>query len=241
MKDDRGHGREHADLTGKRFGMLQVMWPAGRKFEGAQSRVVWQCACDCGKLHLVTGARLTSRHTASCGCFRVISGVTHAIHGESRKHKRSKEYQAFVQARGRCNRPTHEKWKYYGGRGIRFLFNSFPEFLAEIGRAPSPSHSLDRINTNGNYEKGNVKWSTRSEQMFNRRPYSRNINNRPNLAGQVFTWLTARWPEGTKAHNTIWLCSCTCGNLAHVSAGNLKNGHTRNCGCGKRGKCPIPA
>ena len=78
--------------------------------------------------------------------------------------------------------------------------------------------------------------------MLNRRPYSINIKKRPDLTGCVFTWLTAHWSEGTKGHHTIWMCSCVCGKLTHASAGNLKNGHTRSCGCGKRGnKCPIPA
>ena len=155
---------------------------------------------------------------------------------------KSPEYLAYMRAKKRCTNPKSDKYAYYGGRGIQFKFESFIEWFAELGKRPTPGHTPDRIDPNGHYEKGNVKWSTRSEQMLNRRPYSINIKKRPDLTGCVFTWLTAHWSEGTKGHHTIWMCSCVCGKLTHASAGNLKNGHTRSCGCGKRGnKCPIPA
>lgn len=47
--------------------------------------------------------------------------------------------------------------------------NSYPAFLAHVGRRPSPKHSIDRIRVNGNYEPGNVKWATDTEQSRNRR------------------------------------------------------------------------
>jgi hypothetical protein len=63
-------------------------------------------------------------------------------------------------------------YRYYGGRGIKFLFTSFEQFLAELGPRPS-GMSLDRIENDGNYEPGNVRWATRSEQVQNRRFYDR--------------------------------------------------------------------
>jgi hypothetical protein len=90
---------------------------------------------------------------------------------ENPKYKRP-EYQAYFDAKVRCNNPTHRLWKYYGGRGIKFLFTSFEQFFEEIGPRISPVHSLDRKNNDGNYEPGNVKWSTKSEQVSNRRPYT---------------------------------------------------------------------
>jgi NUMOD3 motif len=77
-----------------------------------------------------------------------------------------REYRLFNDAKVRCN-PGH---KYHGDRGIKFLFTSFEQFIAEIGRRPSPQHSLDRFpNKNGNYEPGNVRWATSSQQNKNRR------------------------------------------------------------------------
>ncbi len=81
----------------------------------------------------------------------------------------SSEIQAFYDAKGRCTNTKHKRYKDWGGRGIQFRFASFAQFLAEIGTKPSSEHSLDRINNNGHYEPGNVRWATKLEQMHNRR------------------------------------------------------------------------
>lgn len=83
-----------------------------------------------------------------------------------------KEYQNYSDAKNRCTNKNNKLYKYYGGRGIKFNFNSFEEFIEEIGFKPNENLSLDRIDNNGNYEKGNIKWSTHSEQMSNRRSYN---------------------------------------------------------------------
>ena len=83
---------------------------------------------------------------------------------------RTPEYQALKGARRRCNNQNDRSYKYYGGRGIEVRFRSFDEFLAEIGPRPSPEHTLDRIDNDGHYETGNVRWATRKEQRINQRP-----------------------------------------------------------------------
>ena len=87
-----------------------------------------------------------------------------------RRASRTPEYKAFRNARQRCEYERDRKYIYYGGRGIRFLFKTFLQFWEELGPKPSPKHlySLDRIDSDGNYEPGNVKWSTRQEQNRNR-------------------------------------------------------------------------
>lgn len=80
------------------------------------------------------------------------------------------EYTAFHNAMKRCD--TDPDWvcfPSYAAKGIRFEFNSFEEWFAELGFRPSPEHSVDRINPLGNYCKGNVRWSTKDVQMANRR------------------------------------------------------------------------
>jgi hypothetical protein len=79
-------------------------------------------------------------------------------------------------AKQRCNNPKHKHWKDYGGRGIKFLFSSFLQFLAEVGPRPKGKHSsgyplytLDREDNNGNYEPGNMRWVLRTKQNKNRR------------------------------------------------------------------------
>jgi hypothetical protein len=78
------------------------------------------------------------------------------------------EYRAYYLAKNRCQNPKCDKWKYYGGRGIKFLFVSFEQWFKEIGPRPTSGHSVDRENPNGNYEPGNIRWATSSEQRNNR-------------------------------------------------------------------------
>lgn len=80
------------------------------------------------------------------------------------------EYRAYQHAKDRCRNPNNNRWAIYGGRGIEFRFDSFKEFYGAVGERPSHAHSLDRIDTDGHYERGNLRWATRSEQAFNRRP-----------------------------------------------------------------------
>jgi len=84
------------------------------------------------------------------------------------------EYQVYMVAKQRCTNPNSQRWYTHGARGIKFLFNSFEEFIQTIGRRPSPEHSLDRFPDNdGNYEPGNVRWATRSQQQLNKRPFGK--------------------------------------------------------------------
>ena len=92
-------------------------------------------------------------------------------HGHTRKGQWSPEYRCYNNAKTRCTNPNTKSWKDYGGRGIRFLFRNFQEFLAAIGLRPSPRFTLGRLNNDGHYEIGNVVWQTRSEQSKNRRTY----------------------------------------------------------------------
>jgi hypothetical protein len=81
---------------------------------------------------------------------------------------RTPEYYAFFNARDRCTKPKNRAFKNYGGRGIEFRFASFEEFFAELGPRPQGTE-LERINNDGHYEPGNVRWATHGEQQVNRR------------------------------------------------------------------------
>jgi hypothetical protein len=109
-------------------------------------------------------------------------------HGHSRNGE-TPEYRAFKGARERCNNPNGKSYANYGGRGIKFLFTSFEEFLAELGSKPEPKrlYSLDRINNDGSYEPANIRWATRTEQNRNQRPHKR----LPENAGTFRLWAQA--------------------------------------------------
>ena len=75
---------------------------------------------------------------------------------------------AFQDAQYRCTSEKSKNWPNYGGRGIKFLFKDYGEFYACVGKRPD-GRSLDRIDVNGHYEPGNVRWATAQEQWANRR------------------------------------------------------------------------
>jgi len=82
------------------------------------------------------------------------------------------EYNAWSHLIRRCNNPNNNQYRNYGGRGITvsplFLY-SFKRFLEEIGPRPSSKHSVDRINNNGHYVHGNIRWATQTQQANNSR------------------------------------------------------------------------
>jgi hypothetical protein len=92
-------------------------------------------------------------------------------HGFGRVWNRIPEYYSWTHMRQRCNNPKNARFNYYGARGITICerWNDFAVFLSDMGRKPTPKHSLDRIDVNGNYEPSNCRWATQDVQMQNTR------------------------------------------------------------------------
>lgn len=153
------------NLTGERFGRLLVLNYAGKR--GRQ--VTWNCQCDCGQSKIVRALHLRSGHTQSCGCLQIEAvSSSFTTHGEST----SREFSTWLSMIQRCTNPKSTSYPGYGGRGITVdprWINDFSAFLSHIGRAPSPGHQVDRIDNDGNYEPGNVRWATKKQNARNRR------------------------------------------------------------------------
>lgn len=157
--------------VGDRYGRLTVDGPADADVWGRRR---WACTCACGAAAIVSEALLRNGMTQSCGCLRA-EGIRRSrktrddcIHGMSK----SREYRIWLAMKTRCYNPNDARYWNYGRRGIKVCDawrSSFSAFYKDMGRCPSPKHSLDRIDVDGNYEPDNCRWATTAVQARNKR------------------------------------------------------------------------
>lgn len=163
----------YPSVVGETFSRLTVvsekLLPDG---ESGRFRTLCECVCVCGGVKWLRRNQLTRGIVRSCGCLRVeTSRALHKKHGHIKRGRASKTYAAWVHMQARCYNPKAKGYIYYGARGISVCPEwraSFETFLRDMGEAPA-GLSLDRINNEGNYEPGNCRWATATQQNRNKR------------------------------------------------------------------------
>lgn len=164
--------RGHEIKEQQQFGMLTVLSYKGKNSHGDR---VYECMCDCGNITTATASDLVKGNKKSCGC----------LHGERHGHADDRLYSVWCTMKARCDNPSNQKYKNYGGRGIKVCdewrqsFSSFYEWSMKNGYdydAPYGQCTLDRINVDGNYEPSNCRWTDAKTQARNKRHIKREVS-----------------------------------------------------------------
>ena len=153
------------DITGSVYGDLTAI----RISPSGQTPRKWECLCICGNLVEVEARSLRSGNTRSCGCGHKKPKIS--THGASG----TRLYTCFMSMHSRCDSPTCKSYPFYGGKGISICkewatFEPFQEWALASGY--SDNLTLDRKDTDGDYEPSNCRWATATTQVRNRNAFS---------------------------------------------------------------------
>ena len=156
------------DLTGRKFGR----WTVLDFSDFHKSNYYWLCKCECGKEKIVAQSSLLSGNSKSCGCLARELAQDKAKHGMCRVGKEKRLYWTYNSMIQRCENPNNKTYKHYGARGIR-VCDEWHDRQAFFEWAYSHGYkeclSIDRIDTNGNYEPSNCRWVDKYVQLNNTR------------------------------------------------------------------------
>jgi len=175
------HAR-HLNLLGRRFGRLKVIKQAESHPKKGR---MWSCLCECGEQTEKETSSLLRGNSRSCGCLFKEQLVTKHFKktGLSCSVTKLPEYRIWMHAKQRCENPNDNHYYLYGARGIEMKL-TFKQFIEEVGSRPDKKLSIDRIDPDGHYEKGNLRWADAHMQAQNTRKVR---------AGGVYKRDNGRW------------------------------------------------
>lgn len=186
------------DMIGKEFGRWVVLDRAEKK---VGNRSYWVCECKCGTVRDVSSGNLRGGTSQSCGCLRREEvaksakklSTKHGMHG-------TRFYTIWQNMKSRCNNPNYHGFHYYGGRGIKIHptwseFENFKSDLYELYTKHAEVYgedntTIERVDVNNNYEPGNVRFATKTEQILNRRIAR---NNKSGYEGVNYSQNMGKW------------------------------------------------
>lgn len=161
------------DLVGDTYGRGTVLREAESQIrpDNGQRRRMWAMECACGNFYTARHDQIRNGTSTSCGCWH--REVAARPRRGSVSNYRNPEARALYNARQRCSNPSDPRWGDYGGRGITVADywqgeEGMRRFLEYVGSRPEGT-SIDRIDNDGNYEEGNMRWATDAEQAANKR------------------------------------------------------------------------
>ena len=157
-------GNRFHDRAGEVVNGIKFIRPVRSK----KNRVVWLMKCHCGKQFENFPSQVIHNRTTSCGCL---------WHTDQDGLSKTPEYICWNNMKKRCLNPTDKDFKNYGGRGIKICkrWMTFKNFLADMGKRPSATHTIERLDNDGNYCRKNCCWLLRPKQNRNRRAQKRTI------------------------------------------------------------------
>lgn len=153
------------DRVGQRFGRLTVVEESEVK---TNNKIHWVCECDCGNRITIPSGAFVTGNTKSCGCYKKDKFKEVITKHGLRNHPM---YRSWANMKQRCNNKKCEFYRHYGGRGIVYdpRWEEFINFYEDMVEGYEENLELDRINVNGNYNKRNCRWTTRSVNCNNQR------------------------------------------------------------------------
>ena len=184
------------------------------------------CRCECGAEGWPQAVDLVTGNSKSCGCLRseIINSEQHRAKMRAAPRRRAEPVPSAPPEEGRhtwhamldrCHNPQSKSYRHYGGRGIAVCDrwrNSFRDFINDMGLKPTPRHSIDRIDNNGNYEPGNCRWATATQQarntrknrMLTLRGETLCLSDWADRAGRPASWVRSRLNRGLSPEEAIF-------------------------------------